>query len=114
MWELFDLNVGAKSSGEVNSTILALFILKIESRTFCLKLRLKKPSSTMGIFVSGNSTLCCNFLVPAEALEVLVCGMGNQKMESTEAKDLCLIERNYWNILGIPSIHNVFPKALPG
>lgn len=40
----------------------------------------------MGIFVSGNSTMCCNFLVPAEALKVLVYGMGNQKIESMEAK----------------------------
>lgn len=58
----------------------------------------------MGIFVSGNSSTCCTFLVPAEALEVLVCGMGNKKMESTEAQDLSLIERNCWSILGIPSI----------
>lgn len=34
--------------------------------------------------MSGNNTICCNFLVPAEALEALGCDTGNQKMESTE------------------------------
>jgi len=64
--------------------------------------------------MSGNSSIYCNFLVPAEALEVPVCGMGNRKMESTEAQDLSLIERNYWSILEISSIQEVSPKALPG
>lgn len=68
----------------------------------------------MGIFVSGDSTMCYNFFKSFSWHQALVCGMGNQKVESTEAQDLTLIERNYWSILEISSIQDVSSKALPG
>lgn len=70
LWELFDLIVGVKSSDEVNSALPALFLLKIASCIFLLGG--KNTASNVEVFVSSNSTMCCNFLVPAEALEVLV------------------------------------------
>lgn len=73
LWELFDLIVGVKSSDEVNSAFPALFLLKIASCFFFFfLLGGKNTASNIEIFVSSNSTMCCNFLVPAEALEVLV------------------------------------------